>query len=270
MENRDLNTKQDYRGWENPQDNRSGRVMGGLVLVLIGVALLAYKMNALFLPHWVFSWQMLLIVLGLFIGFRHSFRKPSWIILVLIGSVFLIDDFIPEISFRNYFWPILIIGIGLWVILKPRHRYPRQFRSGVGAQPPYDAITATAPDDYTSENYTSSEEDYVNATAIFGGIKKSIISKNFKGGDIVSVFGGTELNLTQADMQFPAVLETTQIFGGTTLIVPSNWSVKSEVVAIMGGVDDKRIVVPGTNYDPNKVLVIKGTALFGGLNIKSY
>ncbi|WP_460880125.1 hypothetical protein [Pontibacter rugosus] len=85
----------------------------------------------------------------------------------------------------------------------------------------------------------------------------------------MSVFGGTELNLSQADMQHPVVLEATQIFGGTTLIIPPHWEVKSEMVAILGGIDDKRPVLPG-GYDPNKAIILRGTSLFGGLQIKSY
>jgi hypothetical protein len=113
-------------------------------------------------------------------------------------------------------------------------------------------------------------EDHIDSTAVLGGIKKNIVSKNFKGGEVVSVFGGTELNLMQADIQHPIVLEATQIFGGTSLIIPPHWQVKSdEMVAILGGIDDKRPVML-QGYDPNKVLILKGTTLFGGLSIKSY
>jgi predicted membrane protein len=270
MENQDLNTNKSYKGWKTPADNRSGRVMGGLVLVLIGVALLAYKMNAIFLPHWVFSWQMLLIVIGLFIGFKHSFRKPAWIVLVVIGGVFLIDELVPGISLRNYFWPILIIGIGLWVILKPKRDMRPRFASGSPTMPSYGAgNNEPTTENAFAGNATNYSHDYIDSTAIFAGVKRNVISKNFKGGEVVSVFGGNEINLTQADMQHPIVLDTVQVFGGTTLIVPPHWEVKSEVVAILGGVSDKRMMLPG-GYDPNKVLIIKGTALFGGLDIKSF
>jgi predicted membrane protein len=251
-------------------------------------------MTALFLPSWVFTWQMLLIVLGLFLGFRHSFQKPGWLVLVVIGSVFLLDDyFFFDFSLRRFFWPILIIGLGLWLMLRPKRRHPWENQVGAGPAPTQtvneapgyytDPATGAYPgytdytSAYTSEAYTgagapeqaASVEDYVDSTAIFGGVKKNIITKNFKGGDVVSVFGGTELNLMQADMQHPVVLEATQIFGGTTLIVPPHWQIKSEMVAILGGIDDKRPALPH-GYDPNKVLILKGTTLFGGLNIKSY
>jgi len=119
------------------------------------------------------------------------------------------------------------------------------------------------------EESDATVDDYINSTAVLGGVKRNVLSKKFKGGEVVSVFGGNELNFSQADIQHPIVLDTTQIFGGTSLIVPPHWEVRSEVVAILGGVSDKRMMLPG-GYDPNKVLIIKGVAIFGGLDIKSY
>lgn len=274
MEPEEMKSTERYgNGWERPRHNRNGRIMGGLLLVVLGLVLLAYNLNTIFLPRWLFSWPVFLIALGLFVGARHSFRKSGWIVLVLIGFIFLADDLLPGFSLREYFWPILIIGIGLWVMLKPRRDYyPTQFNRKVNTQGTPEFTAGTAADNYsggTEDGYNTSTEDYVDATTIFGGTKKNIISKNFKGGEIVSVFGGTEINLTQADMQHPVVIETTQIFGGTTLIVPPHWEVKSEVTAIMGGVSDKRPVM-AQSYEPNKVLVVKGMALFGGLNLASY
>ncbi|MGV3538590.1 MAG: hypothetical protein ACO1OQ_02200, partial [Rufibacter sp.] len=65
------------------------------------------------------------------------------------------------------------------------------------------------------------------------------------------------------------VLEVTQIFGGTSLIVPANWRVRSEVAAVFGGVDEKRSFAVAAK-DSDKLLVLKGTLLFGGIEIKSY
>lgn len=270
MENQDLNSNKRYKGWKNRTDNRSGRVMAGLLLILVGVVLLAYKMNAVLLPHWLFSWQMIPILVGLFIGFKHSFRNPGWILPVALGVIFLIDEYVPGISFRNYLWPIVIIVIGLWVMLKPKHSSRHYYTTGISETHPHREIpTAATTENTFAGDAGASGDDYVNSTAILGGVKRNILSKNFKGGEVVSVFGGNELNFSQADIQHPVVLDTTQIFGGTSLIIPPHWEVRSEVVAILGGVSDKRMMLPG-GYDPNKVLIIKGTALFGGLDIKSY
>ncbi|MEI9809604.1 MAG: hypothetical protein WDO16_18055 [Bacteroidota bacterium] len=73
----------------------------------------------------------------------------------------------------------------------------------------------------------------------------------------------------QADITTPAVLEVTAIFGGATLIVPSNWAVKSEAVTIFGGISDKRRF-SGTPEATPRTLVVKGALIFGGMEIKSY
>lgn len=264
MENKDVNQNKNFgSGFEKKHRSTSGNVMGGILLLIVGGIWLAAKLNTIFLPSWVLSWQMFLIVLGLFLGFKHSFQKSSWVVLVLIGLIFLIDDFFL-FNVKLYFWPLLIIGIGLWLILRPKKQYPRQFGSI-----DYQAAEKTENREQSTYAGLYSDDEVIDSTTVFGGIKKNIISKSFKGGEVVSVFGGTELNMMQADIQHPIVMEATQIFGGTSLIIPPHWQVKSDIVAILGGVEDKRPVM-AQGYDPNKVLILKGVALFGGLTIKSY
>ena len=57
--------------------------------------------------------------------------------------------------------------------------------------------------------------------------------------------------------------------GGTKLIVPPTWDVQSEMVAIFGGVEDKRRINPEM-INRNKRLILMGTAFLGGLEIRSY
>lgn len=236
------------------QSNRSGRILGGLIIVAIGVLLLARKAGVEF-PDWLFSFEAILIALGLYLGFRHSFKGFGWVIPVLIGGFLLLDDFYPYYDLAHFTWPLIIIGIGLYIIFKSSKKRPdwskweaaNTFREG-------------------------SSEDYLESVVVFGGIKKNIFSKNFKGGETVTVFGGTEINLTQADINGVVVLELTQVFGGTKLIVPPHWRVHTkDVVAIFGGIDDKRpIMSHPAGEETNKLLILKGTCLLGGIDIRSY
>ncbi len=75
--------------------------------------------------------------------------------------------------------------------------------------------------------------------------------------------------MSQADIVNEAVIETTTIFGGIKLIIPSNWTVKTEAAVIFGGIDDKR-PMPALNEPTNKTLTIRGTVIFGGVDIKSH
>ena len=250
------------RRWMEKQNHEFGVIHGrhsgiwtGLFILLIGVAALL-KASLTDFPDWVFSWQMLLVALGMFIGVRHNFRGVAWFILMLVGGIFLLNDIYPEFSLRRYIWPFALIAVGLFIISRPRNRW----RSD----------TETKADGTSEPGTTSSKEDFVENTSIFGGAKKIIISKNFKGGDLVNIFGGTELDLSQADINGTAVIELTTIFGGTKLLVPSNWSVKSEgAVTIFGGIEDKRRM-QASPENVDKTLVLRGTVIFGGIDIKSF
>jgi predicted membrane protein len=177
----------------------------------------------------------------------------------MVGSIFLINDIYPDLTFRKYLWPLILIAVGGFIIFRPRRRWCKEDEKK--------NISTTDP--LIDPEPTYSKEDFVDSTSIFGGAKRIVISKNFKGGDLVNIFGGTELDLTQADFTGTAVVELTTMFGGTKLIVPSNWSVKSEAITIFGGLEDKR-KMDAITTNSDKTLILKGTVIFGGIDIRSY
>ncbi|HYG03189.1 MAG TPA: DUF5668 domain-containing protein [Chryseosolibacter sp.] len=235
----------------------SGRVFGGIVLIIIG-ALFLLKKSGMDIPYWFFSWELIFIAVGIFLGIRHSFRGPLWLIFVLIGSTLLVDDLVPDMDFDRYLWPIIIIAVGLVMIVRPQRKKREEM-------PVFTTTTA-------SSGASTQEDEVIDSVTILGGIKRNIISKNFKGGEAVTILGGTELNLSQADTQGVIVLELTQIFGGTKLIVPPHWKILSDdLVCILGGLDDKRPIYQQTGAEENqRVVIIKGTCIFGGIDIKSF
>jgi predicted membrane protein len=239
-------------------DDREG-MWTGLILVIIGGALLVRKINP-DLPSWLFTWPMLLILIGVITAFKHNFRNPSWLIFLGVGGFFLADEIIVDLNLKPYFWPIIIMGIGLVFILRPRKRFRMEKEKWEDAFKQETGI---------GSSQHASMEDIIDSTSIFGGVKKVITSKDFKGGEIVCLMGGAEINLSQADIAGPVTIEMFLAFGGAKLIVPPHWEVRSETVAIFGGIEDKRAPQPGS-FDPKKVLVIDGTAIFGGVEIKSY
>jgi predicted membrane protein len=234
---------------------RSNNMLTGVFILIIGIAALL-KATLTDFPDWLFSWQMLLIAFGMFIGLRHNFRGPSWLILILIGGIFLINEIYPEISFRRYMWPVAIIVVGLFIILRPRRGW--KFNPN--------KKTEGASDSFFTEDIDYSKDDFVEYVQ-FCGAKKSSFQK-FQAGP-VNIFGGTELDLSQADFTGTSVIELTTIFGGTKLLVPSNWAVKSEAVTIFGGIEDKRRMQTITEAT-DKTLYIRGTVIFGGIEIKSF
>lgn len=80
-----------------------------------------------------------------------------------------------------------------------------------------------------------------------------------------------ELDLTEADLsEEGAVIDLTCIFGGATIIVKPEWEVQVQVTSVMGGFADKRKVYKQSGGVSSKRLVIKGAAIFGGGEIKSF
>lgn len=234
---------------------RSGHAVGGIIVVVAGSLLLAREVGVNF-PGWLFSWPMFLIALGFYIGVRHHFKNPGFLIPVAIGTVFLLDRVLPEADLREYLWPVLIIGVGLAMILRSRRRAEN------------DSLFSSLERGIASPN--KSEKGLFEAVTIFGENKHQVLSKDFKGGESVCVFGGSEINLMQADISGRVPLELVQVFGGTKLIIPSHWRVETEeVVTIFGGLNDKRNF-HNTVTDSSKVLVLRGTTIFGGIDIKSF
>lgn len=256
------------RRWEQRRDasmarySRHGHVWTGLFLLAIGgIALI--RSFGVPIPPWLFSWQMLLVAIGLFIGFRKGFRDGGWFVPVIIGGAFLLNDFFLNGELHRHVWPLVLVVIGVFFIFRSRNRrWHGEWNQKKNAGMQGETITPLSEESY-------SQDDFISTTCIFGSTKKVVLSKSFKGGDMVNVFGGAEIDLTQADINGTAEIEVTAIFGGATLIVPSNWAVKSNIITIFGGINDKRKLAALTE-NTGRTLVLKGTVIFGGVEIKSY
>jgi predicted membrane protein len=267
---------------QQPNPPRNGRALAGMVLLVVGAALLLRQFDFFFMPHWLFSWPMLLIFLGLFIGAKSNFHKPSSMILIILGTVLLITDNLS--GSEHVVWPLAIIAVGLWIIMR-RHspydkdwgrryqsKWDRRFHMGPTPDPNAPPVSDTTYTEVPPEGqagYPPKGDDYIDAVSVFGGVKKIILSKDFKGGEIVNIFGGAELDFTQADINGTIIIDITQIFGGVKIIVPANWQVVPDLAAVFASVDDKRIKSTAP-LNGNKILVLKGVSIFAGIDIRSF
>jgi predicted membrane protein len=245
--------------------NGGNRFWSGLLLLAAGGLLMARQLGA-DIPGWLFQWYMILIAIGLLISFKSGFKNAGGLIMIVAGVAFLLNDIIPNAHMQDFIFPGVLMIAGIIFILRPR----QQTANKRGWQkwdtheynPPVQ--TSITPDNQTDEN-----PEFIQINSVFGGVKKIIFSKNFKGGEINAFMGGAEINLLQADIKQNVLLEINNVFGGTKLILPSNWDVKNEVTAVFGGVEDKRstnLAIP----DPNKAIILKGACVFGGIEIKNF
>jgi predicted membrane protein len=234
-------------------------ISGGLILLAIGGFLLARQVGAE-LPFWLFTWPMILIIVGLFVGVKTQFRDFGWLVVVGIGVFFLIDKTQVDVSIRKFIWPGVIIGAGLLILFSGLFRRPESHTID-------DSVDAG---DQLSEDAApgATREEIMEVISIFGNTTRVVLSKNFKGGEVITVFGSSQINLTNADFTGKLVLEVIQVFGGTKLIIPPHWEVQAQTATIFGGIEDKRSI-PRTG-EPEKILVLDGVTFFGGVTISSY
>lgn len=222
----------------------------GVLLIIIGLLFLANTFD-LPMPDWVISWPMLIIGVGLYSGIASKFKDWSWFIITAIGFIFIIDDITgKDIRAFSLIIPAVMIYYGIKFLVKNNKKVHV-----------YDELTGEIKE-------SSTNEDKLSLVAVFAGNKKIVVSKNFKGGEIVSVFGGNEINLINADFEGAIKLEVVSVLGGTKIIVPANWQIKTEMVSVFGGFDDKRNQINLSASD--KILIIEGVNIFGGVDIRSF
>ncbi len=120
------------------------------------------------------------------------------------------------------------------------------------------------------EGYTANtKEGFIENTVIFGADSKKISSYDFKGGHLTVICGGLEMDLTNCTLSKERnIIELEVVFGGVTLTVPREWNVVSEVVPIMGGIEDEITYMKDRYIDPAAELIIRGNVVMGGLEIK--
>jgi Cell wall-active antibiotics response 4TMS YvqF len=182
-------------------------------------------------------------------------------------------------------WPVLLIIWGVWVIARTlgfggdrglseriKEAVDEKFKNATGKESGQDwanslkgAIQDTV-NSWTGRESSDPEFDYM---AIFGQIKQRVTVKNFRGGRLMALFGGFEVDLTRADIDGQtAVIDASALMGGGEIRVPYNWVVEIRGVAFLGGYSDE------THQDVQdaataKHLIVRGMAALGGVVIKN-
>jgi predicted membrane protein len=232
------------------QRHRDHRLLLGIAIIITGALFLAdnFGMINYEVRRYIFRWEAILVILGLiFIGTGRN-RSTGIIMLFIGGVLYLRDIFNYHINFSEIFWPALLILVGVLMIF--RHRL----------------------DGDHHKNRVLSGDHVIDELALFGGGDRVVTSQEFQGGKVTTIFGGLNYDMLRAKLA-PGenVIDVFCLFGGMKLIVPEGWTVKIRVMSFFGGFSDKhRFRVPESNTNNGSELIIRGTVIFGGGEIKSY
>jgi predicted membrane protein len=220
------------------------KVIIGLLVLLFGVLLLLRNLGYdTGIRLWDY-WPVILILIGLriLIQPRENRQFLTATILILLGILFLLNNLdIFDFRWRNI-WPIIIILVGLSIIYnsfwKPSHR--------------------------------SIGRDYINLSMILGGGEFRYDAKDLKGGSVTAIMGGGMADLRDADMAGDEmIIDTFALMGGFEIRVPTTWQVIMHGTPILGGMENKTISQPPAPGKNPKRLIIKGTSIMGGIEVKN-
>ena len=222
----------------------------GVCLVLFGVLLTLDRLQILDGQTSLRFWPVVLIGLGAWIVIER--RDTGWslpgIMMVGVGFLLLLNAFGVRVRFWELFWPLIILLVGVRLIVQSPGRRPTSSAAGSGT---------------------------VNMFSVLGGSQRSSNDKPFRGGEITSILGGTHLDLRQATIEpgGEAVINVFAMMGGHEVWVPSGWTVASEVMPLLGNVEDKRLPAldptPRSAADTAPRLVLRGIVIMGGITIKN-
>lgn len=270
-----------------------GSIAFGVIILGIGLVLLFRKFG-LYIPDWVLTWPMILIAVGTYTLISQQFKSFFGSVVLFIGVYFLLKrEFDLDLGLDQFIWPVGLIALGIYLILhkkqenkdleEVRKNWESSRKKKTEASSSKKIESAEVVDDATPSQKGPTKApdsgfvratgtafmDRINESVIFSGVNRKLMTKDFQGGKATVIFGGLDLDLTQVDFTGVVTLDLEVGFGGVKLLVPPHWDVRTEVSNIAAGLEDKRMFREG-GVDINKVLILKGTLLFSGLEIKSF
>lgn len=219
------------------------RIFLGLALLVAGILLIADQAGGIDaedeIERW---WPVILIALGIVQAISDRRVSLGALVAVLAGA-FLLLITLDVISGEAgaFIWPVALVIVGIWILLgrSIHRRYER--------------------------------EDTVRSYSAFGGADIVQSSEQFAGGTLVQLFGGTTLDLRQAELAPEgASIDALAAFGGVDIIIPRGWRVAMSGIPIFGGysIPTSETGKPAPGPAGSPLLSINVLVAFGGVDVK--
>jgi predicted membrane protein len=191
-------------------------------------------------------------------------RNVTWgFILVLVGLLLLLNNLgIADISdILSDYWPLILILWGISILTRRRQSS--------------DTESSVISSSTISQLFTG---DLIHESTVFGDQDITIISQNFKGGSISSVFGDSHIDLSKAVIaEGEHHLRLHSVFGDTIVILPKDAAVSISATSTVGGLHilgqkkdgiSSALQARTENYaSSTKKLTITATKIFGNLRV---
>jgi predicted membrane protein len=203
------------------------------------------------------------------------------ICLILLGTVLILDRLqLVQASELLRFWPVALVLIGLALVVQSFQRPDtttgaKREELSLGTVVFWLLISVFVWNGFSLNGFsalsTSRTETATNAVVvgILGRDHRVINSAEFRGGQMTSIMGRSEIDLRTAAIA-PGQDVAIQVFalmGAATIRVPEGWSVDVDTARIVGDVKDRRTGTRDSAGAPR--LIIRGFIMMGGMTIRS-
>jgi predicted membrane protein len=238
------------------QGARPPGMLAGIVLIALGTLFLLDHMGIVEAGRLFRFWPLIIVLVGL-VKFLNARSRVGGAITVVIGVLLQLSQLGYMHLTWGTLWPVILIAAGLAMIWS-RFEMPK-----------FTTPTGTAGMGSVSG---ASSYDTLNEYSLFGGIERRMHTNSFRGGSIVAVFGGVEVDFRSAEIEGEeAVVYVEAVFGGIELKVPERWKVVFQGQSIFGGYSDETRppLADALGTAPRKMLTLRGKAVFGGINVKN-
>ena len=234
-----------------------GPIVPGLILLIIGSVFLLSNLGFFDIRLVRDFWPVPIILLGVgqLVFPRHGAKSMLWAgALIVVGCLF-------EAQMLGYVrgnvweivWPVWLIFLGLSFFFRGRPGF-----SGCAGAPLWGG-----------PNPDQVNHNRLNESSVFGGIKQRVVSQEFEGGYLSSVFGGIEMDLRGANTKLDQLyIQADAVFGGIDLMLPAHWNVTVRGTGIFGGFED-RTHPPANSTEKTPHLTVTGSAVFGGVTVRN-
>ncbi len=228
----------------------------GIIVLLVGVLFLLENLGFFYVGDIFRFWPVILIGLGIArILDGRGLHGMLWGLIVGGVGVVLLTNSLGYIPWNLWrlLWPALLILLGVLILARGFDRHGKW----------------TGPQTFVDDTSTISD-NVLKEEVVFGGIHRKVTSQDFQGGDATAIFGGIEVDLRGAAITKDVIdIEADAIFGGVELMVPDTWDVVVRGTGILGGYEDKTHPAPLPEGGKHPRLVIRGSAIFGGVTVRN-
>jgi predicted membrane protein len=227
-----------------PARRINGRLVAGALLIFFGVIFTLDNMGVLDAGDVLSWWPVILIAVGALkvIQPPHEGHRKLGYVLIALGVFFQLQIF--GLTHMRSAWPFVLVVIGGFLVWRALGR---------SSGPP-----------------TAESSSQLSEFAVMGGVHRVVESSDFRGGEATAIMGAVELDLRGSTIATsPAVIDVFAMWGGIEITVPPEWKVDVKAMPILGGLENKARSTVRDSSLPTQELVIRGTAIMGGIEIKN-